>query len=356
MTMQHHDSARPHLIVRPARAALAPLIVLALALISLTAAAEPQHPRGRSAPAAATSQAIFLPYIRRPIRGPQDTPEGARFAVIGDYGVGDEREQSVATMVKNWEPDFVITTGDNNYPDGEASTIDPHIGQYYQDFIAPYAGSYGFGAETNRFYPSLGNHDWHAEGAEPYLEYFVLPGNERYYDVVRGPVHLFAVDSDEAEPDGIASDSIQARWLQSKLAKSTACWQLVYFHHPAYSSGKHGSTEVMQWPFQTWGADAVLNGHDHMYERIMVDDFPYFVNGLGGGSIYQFRTPVPGSTVRYNDTFGAMLVTATRSTITYQFIAVDGTLVDTYTQTGGCESSDAVAHWQPATIAKIVVP
>jgi hypothetical protein len=92
----------------------------------------------------------------------------------------------------------------------------------------------------------------------------------------------------------------------------------------------------MQWPFHAWGADAVLNGHDHMYERIVIGGSPYFVNGLGGASIYDFGTPVPGSLVRYNKTFGALLVIATRTAITYRFIAIDGTVADTFTQTGGC--------------------
>ncbi len=151
-----------------------------------------------------------------------------------------------------------------------------------------------------------------------------------------GPVHLFALDSDSDEPDGISSSSTQATWLQGKLAASTSCWQLVYFHHPPFSSGQHGSTSDLQWPFQTWGADAVLAGHDHTYERIVLSGFPYFVNGLGGRSIYSIGSPVAGSEVRYNANYGAMLITATSTALTYQFIAIDGTIVDTYSQTGAC--------------------
>jgi len=93
----------------------------------------------------------------------------------------------------------------------------------------------------------------------------------------------------------------------------------------------------MQWPFQTWGVDGVLSGHDHAYERIVLGDFPYFVNGLGGKSKYDFEMqPVAGSQVRYNADFGAMLITATSTALTYQFIAIDGTIVDTYSQTGSC--------------------
>jgi hypothetical protein len=205
-----------------------------------------------------------------------------RFGVIGDFGSAGTAARDVANLVKSWKPDFIITVGDNNYPDGAASTIDPNIGQYYHEFIYPYKGRYGAGATVNRFFPSLGNHDWHARGAQPYLDYFTLPGNERYYDFVWGPVHLFAIDSDEDEPDGITRSSRQAAWLQNKLAASTARWKLVYFHHPPYSSGEHGNTREMQWPFQQWGASAVLTGHDHLYERLLVGGFTYFVAGAGG--------------------------------------------------------------------------
>ena len=258
------------------------------------------------------------------------------FAVIGDYGMDTSGEGAVAALVKSWNPAFIITLGDNNYPSGEASTIDRVIGQYYHEFIYPYTGTYGAGAATNRFFPSLGNHDWVTAGAAPYLAYFTLPGNERYYTTTWGPVGLFAVDSDPNEPDGISSTSVQGQWLQASLAQSTACWKLVYFHHPPFSSGLHGSNLWMQWPFQAWGASAVLAGHDHTYERIVRSGFPYLVNGLGGATRYTFGAPVSGSVVRYAANYGALRVTASRTGITYEFIAIDGTLIDSYSQSGDC--------------------
>ena len=254
-----------------------------------------------------------------------------RFAVIGDYGTAGQAELDVANLVKSWSPDFVITVGDNNYPDGAASTIDKNIGQYYHGFISPYTGIYGAGATTNRFFPSLGNHDWRTPDAQPYLDYFTLPGNERYYDFTWGPAHFFAVDSDSDEPDGIVYTSAQAIWLQNELAASIAPWKLVYMHHPPFSSGPHGPTEALQWPYQAWGASVVLAGHDHDYERILRDDFPYFVNGLGGTSLYDFNTIVSGSVVRYNANYGAMLVEANDISITFQFITRAGTVIDTFT-------------------------
>jgi hypothetical protein len=255
-----------------------------------------------------------------------------RFAVIGDYGFASKPEADVANLVKSWEPDFIITTGDNNYENGSASSIDRNIGQYYHRFIAPYKGVYGAGAEENRFFPSLGNHDWNTSGAQPYLDYFSLPNNERYYDFTRGPIHFFVLDSDPSEPDGVLSTSLQGHWLQSKLQAASELWKVVYFHHSPYSSGlEHGSTEYMQWPFQEWGASVVLSGHDHGYERVVRDGLPYFVNGAGGKSLYPFWIfHVSGSQVRYNDDYGAMLIEANLSSLKFQFITRRGAVIDSY--------------------------
>src|SRR5947209_4957201 len=75
----------------------------------------------------------------------------AHFAVIGDYGTGGQAEQDVANLVHSWKPDFVVTTGDNNYttPPLTAASYDTTVGQFYHDFISPYSGSYGAGATTN---------------------------------------------------------------------------------------------------------------------------------------------------------------------------------------------------------------
>lgn len=266
---------------------------------------------------------------------PRDVGESLLFAVIGDYGWEGQAEQDVSTLVHGWNPDLILTTGDNNYSSGSAATIDPNIGQYYHDFIYPYTGIYGPGATSNRFFPALGNHDWDTPDARPYLHYFTLPGNERYYDFVAGPVHFFAIDSDSREPDGISSTSPQALWLQKGLATSTAPWKIVYLHHPPYSSSAtHGSHPMLQWPYQAWGASALLSGHDHTYERLLVDGFPYFVNGLGGRSLYTFGVPVEGSVVRYNEDYGAMRVQATAAFLEFQFVSRGGVVIDTYTLNG----------------------
>lgn len=254
-----------------------------------------------------------------------------KFAVIGDYGNAGPDELAVANLVKSWVPDFIITLGDNNYDIGSASTIDANIGQYYHDYIFPYTGSYGAGAAYNRFFPSLGNHDWETAGALPFLNYFTLPGNERYYEFVKGPVHFFVIDSDVNEPDGRDSNSVQAMWLKNSLAQSSSKFNIVYFHHPPYCSGLiNGSEAIMRWPFKSWGASAVMSAHEHLYERLTINGLTYFVNGLGGNLRSIFGFPISGSQVRYSANYGAMLVSADSDNLVLKFYNIANSLRDNF--------------------------
>jgi 3',5'-cyclic AMP phosphodiesterase CpdA len=279
-------------------------------------AAAPPAPLATSAPSA-PSQPPVAP-----------DPSRLRFAIIGDYGAAGADERAVADLVKAYQPELVITTGDNNYPTGGGDTIDANIGQFYARFIAPYRGKYGTGAAENRFFPALGNHDWYTDGAAPYLDYFSLPGNERYYTTSRGPVDFYALDSDPHEPDGVKADSKQAKWLKAELKRSPGRWRIAYMHHPPFSSGPHGSEGDMQWPYREWGVDLVLAGHDHIYERVEIDGFTYLVNGLGGNQEYEFKAPIEHSRFRYNAKHGAQLCEATPTELRLTFVNVDGTRID----------------------------
>lgn len=305
----------------------------------------PDLPTETAPPADTATQQVNLPVIlNSPTATPTPTeipnptatatPTPLVFAAIGDFGSTGPDESNVAALVTSWKPAFIITLGDNNYPVGSADTIDANIGQYYHAYIGNYQGLYGSGSDINRFFPVPGNHDWQTPGIQPYLAYFTLPGNERYYDFTWGPVHFFALDSDSREPDGVGASSVQAQWFQQAVAASTSPWNLAYMHHAPYSSGHHGSTAWAQWPYAAWGIDAVLAGHDHVYERLLVDGLLYFTNGLGGQpDRYWFPNVLPESQFRYRETHGAMRVTATETTLTFEFINVNGEVLDTYTLT-----------------------
>lgn len=249
-----------------------------------------------------------------------------RFAVVGDFGTNSSRELAVANMIASWKPDFVVTVGDNDYA-GPVHQYDQNVGQYYHSFIAPYAGAYGAGAVENAFFPAIGNHDWDFDNGAAYFDFLTLPGNERYYEVDKGFVHLVVLDSDPREPDGVDPLSTQGAWAQAALAAAAAPFKFVVFHHPIYTSG--GATPQMDWPFKDWGANAVLTGHVHNYERLRsADGLTYFVIGQGGNSTGGFGATHPASELRYNAKDGAQLVEVSATVANFRYFNVDGVLVD----------------------------
>ena len=252
-----------------------------------------------------------------------------KFAVVGDQRGATIATQQVSVLVNSFNPEFIVTTGDNF--DLTQGTLDSQVGQYFHNYIFPYLGTYGAGDTINRFFPALGNHELSANGLTEYLSYFSLPGNERYYDFVKGNVHFFIINSNTNEIDGTDTSSIQAQWLKTNLLTSVERWNIVCIHHSPYSSSSHGNNSWMNWPYQEWGATAVFAGHDHVYERIMKNEFPYFVNGAGGAGLYPFNNPVPGSIVRYNLKNGAQLISAYADSISFRFYNVDSELIDYYT-------------------------
>lgn len=290
-------------------------------------------------PSPTTTPAPTSTPLPTPTPAPTLTPTPVpptRFAVIGDFGLAGEPAAAVAEMVAAWQPEFVVTTGDNNYPNGDPATLDQNVGQYYHQFIAPYKGSYGEGADRQRFFPVLGNHDWDSGYPQAYLDYFSLPGNGRYYQFLWGPIAFFMLDSMFAEPDGFQADSKQAQWLAEAMQASTAPWKIVVFHHAPYSSGHHGSSKWMRWSFAEWGAHLVLAGHDHDYERLVVDGVTYLVNGLGGGARYaRGETFEETSEIFFNADHGALLIEATATTLMSRFYTRRGEMVDEVILTGG---------------------
>ncbi len=292
----------------------------------------PYNPQGSTETVQGANATVVPTQTAEPSRTANAEETSIVFAVIGDYGQAGNEEFALAEMIDSWHVDFITTVGDNNYPDGMAETIDENIGQYFHRYIGNYQGEYNRGSEENRFFPSLGNHDWSLGSIDPYLDYFTLPGNERYYDVDWGLVHLFILDSDTNEADGVGRSSTQAAWFQEAVAASNAEWNIAVMHHPPFSSGLHGSTDWMQWPFKEWGINAVLAGHDHLYERLEVDGLLYITNGLGGhAAIYDFENILPDSKFRYNERHGALRVTATSQWILFEFFNIDGELIDTVT-------------------------
>jgi tartrate-resistant acid phosphatase type 5 len=259
------------------------------------------------------------------------------FAVIGDYGSGSDSQTVVANMVKSWNPEFIITTGDNNYFLGAKSTIAKNIGRDYCEYIynpdAPDSlrcNGKAAQEKVNRFFPSPGNHDYYSSPKmKPYLKYFTLPGDERNYQFTWGPVSFYSINS------GVSGhvkccDSREATWLQNALQQSKSAFKFVYFHHPPYSVSSHGSSEAMRWPFADWKVDAVFNGHDHVYERIIDKAQPkpvYIVCGNSGTDRLYGCNANPLDSTKYDvtcdaGTYGAVRVTVTATKAIMEYFVI----------------------------------
>jgi autotransporter-associated beta strand protein len=260
-----------------------------------------------------------------------------RFAVVSDFGSSLPGEASgaiagqIADQVKRWDPDFIVTAGDINH-DGSADW-DTNVGQYFHEYIGDYQGAYGAGATTNRFFPTLGNHDNASLSA--YRNYFTLPGNERYYDFQEGAAHFFIVNSNTNEPDGYTNTSRQAQdWLKPTMAGSTSPFNFVLIHHAPYTSSTryYGGIAASRWDYAAWGADAVFSGHAHVCERLSIDGLTYFVTGVSGEDTAGFNAPIEGSQFRYGNDYGFMVVDVSGASATFRFVNLAGEVVDTYTQ------------------------
>ncbi len=154
-------------------------------------------------------------------------------------------------------------------------------------------------------------------------------------------MRFFALDSNRNDAwSGSDTTSKQYQWWKAAMRKATERWKIVYFHHAPYDSGtRHrGDTQMRAWNFESSGVTAVLAGHEHVYERVVLNGVPFITNGIGGRHLHGFRKPyAPGSTVRYpqpgestpeDKRFGAMLVEANDTTITFEEWNVDRKLID----------------------------
>ena len=146
--------------------------------------------------------------------------------------------------------------------------------------------------------------------------------------MVQGPVHFFIIDSDK-HADGTSADSKQGQWLKATMAKSTSLYNVVIFHHAPYSSGDHANVGYMRWPFKEWGADVVLSGHDHDYERLIEGGLPHFVDGSGAGP-RSLGGPIPGSKFANNTDSGVLLIQANDQIMTFQYELRTGKVIDSF--------------------------
>jgi acid phosphatase type 7 len=286
--------------------------------------------------------AILLAFGCAPERLP-GPPSGEVIVAAGDIAnCAGEGDEATARLVGGIEG-TVLTLGDNAYPDGTA-----------EDFRECYEPTWGQFKERTK--PIPGNHDYETEGARGYFDYFGVDyfgdaagsPDEGYYSYELESWHIVALNSNCGEGEvRCGPDSSQRRWLEEDLTANSDEGQctLAYMHHPRFSSGEeHGSTpnvEPLWEALYEAGADVVLSGHEHNYERFAPQDpngksdpqrgIREFVVGSGGMSHYPIVEPIANSEVHNDEVYGVLKLTLLPHSYEWQFVPVEG---ETFSDSG----------------------
>lgn len=244
--------------------------------------------------------------------------------------------QMIATsdLVIKAKPNAVLALGDNQYEKGE-----------FANYQASYAPTWGrFKAITR---PVPGNHEYYGSNAEGYYQYFGKAAGDRdkgYYSYNLGNWHLIALNSNCKAISGCEIGSPQEKWLKADLKKNPKACTLAYWHHPRFSSGTHGNNKIVEdlWKdLYDAGAELVLSGHDHTYERFAPQGLNekadpqkgvrQIVIGNGGKNLYPFKTIRANSEVRDNESYGVLKVVLHAKSYDWELMPITG---DSFTDKG----------------------
>ncbi|WP_116051107.1 PKD domain-containing protein [Amycolatopsis palatopharyngis] len=270
-------------------------------------------------------------------------------AVGGDIAVDCTASDSncvharTATMIEQMNPDGVLTLGDNQY---ESGTL--------RDYEAYYDTTWG--RFLQKTYPTPGNHEYYTD-AVGYKQYYgsrATPDGKTYYSFDLGGWHFVALDSNLE----IGQGSAQLAWLQDDLAANSSSCTAAFYHHPRFSSGAHGDNRDLYDVWQVFdeaGGDVTFAGHDHHYERFAPvtadgqqtpDGVRSAIVGTGGRGLYNIGGPHDFTEKLIGDRHGVMQLSVTETTYQWDFIGVDGDVLDS-TPTYQCHGSGDPEPGQP---------
>jgi acid phosphatase type 7 len=274
-----------------------------------------------------------------------------------------------------------IAMGDNAYPRANRNQYANCYDNYNLDstwstFDASRQPPDWWGRYKGQTMPVLGNHEYLNSDdpsiqSRPYFDYFSAvhdplypydfkppaapvpndPGNDNdhglkfgqgYYSYDLGSWHIVALNSNCDKVGGCEANSPQGTWLQKDLANTTnKLCTLAYFHHPLYATANGTNTLNVKplWDMlYAKGADVILSGHAHRYERHapmtpegLVDKttgIRQFVVGTGGepgGSVIDSNQVPKDVLEKVVLKFGVIKVDLDAGSYRWAFIAVDGT-------------------------------
>ncbi len=250
--------------------------------------------------------------------------------VAGDIanGTADSGEAQTARLIESRQG-LAITAGDNAYPSGTLA-----------QFRTNYQPTWG--RFKNRTRPTLGNHEYHTSGAQGYFDYFgwrAGPGTRGYYSLKLGKWRVYLLNSEICKTDvGCQPGTSQYKWLKQTLAKQKAQCSMAVFHTPLHSSGLHGNEPrvrpLVKLLYKS-GAELIVNGHEHNYERFaparpsgVIDrqkGVQQIVAGTGGAPLRPKGARVAAhSRVYSDDAWGVLRLSLRKKSYSWKFLPVEG--------------------------------
>jgi hypothetical protein len=230
----------------------------------------------------------------------------------------------------------VFTAGDNGYPDGTAASFD-----CFDD---------SWGAFKSRIHPAMGNEDAATSSGGPYFSYFGAaagPGHLGYYSYDLGSWHVVVLNSNCSSAGGhvvtsCAEGSAQEDWLEADLAAHPATCTLAVWHHPRWSSAFHSDNAFvapLEADLYAAGAELVVSGHDHDYERFQPLDpsggvdaehgVRQFVAGTGGAKAASSGRKQEAASAKWiQGANGVLELTLHPASFSWRFVQVGGAVGD----------------------------
>jgi acid phosphatase type 7 len=262
---------------------------------------------------------------------PTPVPDAVLVGAGDIAGCDWDTDEATAALLDDIEG-TIFTAGDNVYPEGTDETFD--------ECFDP-----SWGRHLDRIRPAPGNHDWQTGSLDAYLDYFgeaaVNEDGDPWYAYDLGAWRIIVLDSDCEDAEDCGPESDQGRWLADELATTTARCTLAIWHVPRYSSGFHGDDTDVQplWDaLYEAGADVIVNGHDHDYERFAPLDangdedrergMRQFIVGTGGVALREFEEPAPHSELRLGVTQGVIAFTLKDGGYEWSWIPTEGDVGD----------------------------